>query len=91
MREKHGWHIRFAAFGAALRMTPPHQTQTTCGPASPLCVSVSRVYDSINHYLKVTPKPSRMLSCRFDSSRVGCNAPTPPSTLMERSRRKTGL
>jgi hypothetical protein len=84
--------MRFAAFGAATRITPPHHTQTTCGPAAaPLFVSMSLAYDPINYYLKVTPKPSRMLSCRFDSSRVGCNAPTPPSTLMERSRRKTGL
>jgi hypothetical protein len=47
MRAKHGWHIRFAAFDAPLRITPPHHTQTTCGLPSPLRVSMSLVYDAI--------------------------------------------
>jgi hypothetical protein len=43
MRAKQGRHMRFAAFDAARRMTPPHHAHTTFGLPSPVCASVSLV------------------------------------------------
>jgi hypothetical protein len=52
MRAKQAWHMRCAAFDAALRITPPHQTQTTFGLPSPFRDSMSPVSDAIRYPLE---------------------------------------
>jgi hypothetical protein len=79
MRAKHGWHVRSAAFAAALRITPPHHTQTTCGRPSPLCLSVSPVLVAMCYSLKsdAEAEPDVVLPVRLALRDVTDTGPTP--------------